>query len=54
MEQLLEAIAELPKLHEFDKFSWSLEIILQSYTDHYKDTRRIRFHIHLCLERVFG
>lgn len=51
VHELPEAMDHLVKRNHAEKFSWSLEICLQSYLAEYMETNFIRLHIHACLQR---
>ena len=48
--KLKELIGELVKTRQADKFSWSLEICMDTYRSSYADTKTIKLHVHLVLE----
>ena len=48
--KLKELIGELVKTRSADKFSWSLEICMDTYRKSYADTKTIKLHVHLVLE----
>ena len=51
IDDLPKAIQSQAKRLKVDKNSWSLEICMKTYEEKYKETEKVRLHIHTCLQR---